>query len=98
MTEQIAHLAAETPPPGLFAPRQAAIVRYARTLARMEPIDDELYAELERHFDTKQIIELCFIVGVSGLVNRFHATFHTDLDEDTKALLGDSCPVPFPHV
>jgi hypothetical protein len=26
------------------------------------------------------MIELCFTVGNSGIVNRFHALFHTDLD------------------
>jgi alkylhydroperoxidase family enzyme len=92
----MAHLGSDPPPPGLFSPREATIVRYSRTLARMQPIDDELYAELERHFDTKQIIELCFVVGLSGLVNRFHATFHTDLDEDTRERLGTSCPVSLP--
>jgi alkylhydroperoxidase family enzyme len=94
--QQIAHLADESLPSELFSPREAAIVRYTRTLARMEPIDDALYGELERHFDTRQIIELCFIVGSAGLVNRFHATFHTDLDEETTEQLGASCPVPLP--
>jgi alkylhydroperoxidase family enzyme len=92
----MAHLADATLPPELFSRREAAIVRYARTLARMEPIDDALYAELERHFDTQQIIELCYIVGTAGLVNRFHATFHTDLDWDTIERLGPSCPVSLP--
>jgi alkylhydroperoxidase family enzyme len=96
--EQMAHLADEVLPPELFAPREAAIIRYARTLARMQAIDDELYAELECHFDTQQIIELCFVVGTAGLVNRFHATFHTDLDGDTIERLGASCPVPLPDI
>ena len=51
----------------------------------MEPIDDDLYAELERHYPTAQIMELCFTVGLSNIVNRFHATFRTDLDDDTAA-------------
>jgi alkylhydroperoxidase family enzyme len=94
--EQIASLMAEPLPGALFTLRERAIVRYARTLARMEPVDDELYSELERHFDAQQIIELCFVGGLAGLVNRFHATFHTDLDDDTLERLGTSCPLPVP--
>ncbi len=96
--EQMAHLEDPLPPPQLFSPREATIVRYARTLARMEPIDDELYGDLERHFSTREIVELCFIVGSAGLVNRFHATFRTDVDTDTLEQLGTSCPVPLPPV
>jgi hypothetical protein len=43
------------------------------------------------------MIELCFTVGNSGIVNRFHALFHTDLDGDTTAGLGVS-PLPLPEV
>jgi hypothetical protein len=28
-------------------------------------------------------MDLCFTVGLANLVNRFHATFHTDVDEST---------------
>ena len=34
-------------------------------------------------------MELCFEVGLAGTVNRFHATFLTDLDAETAA-----CPIP----
>jgi hypothetical protein len=41
-------------------------------------------------------VELCFVVGLSNLVNRFHATFHTALDDSTRdALAGDS-PIALP--
>ena len=62
----------------------------------MEPIDDDLYAELERHYPTAQIMELCFTVGLSNIVNRFHATFHTDLDDDTAAEFRIGSPLPLP--
>jgi hypothetical protein len=63
----------------------------------MAPISDELFGELSTHFDTQQMIELCFTVGNSGLVNRFHALFHTDLDDDTIAGLGAS-PLSLPEI
>ena len=63
----------------------------------MAPISDVLFAELSAHFDTKQMIELCFTVGNSGIVNRFHALFHTELDADTTMGLGAS-PLPLPGI
>ena len=51
-----------------------------------------------RHFDTKQIIELCATVGLSNQVNRFHATFLTDVDTTMSDALGDSCPLALPSI
>jgi alkylhydroperoxidase family enzyme len=84
-------------PEGIYAPDEAAIVRFAQTSTRMAPISDELFAELRTHFDTQQMIELCFTVGNSGIINRFHALFHTELDQDTVAGLGAS-PLPLPDI
>ena len=84
-------------PEGVYTPDEAAIVRFAQTSTRMAPISDELFAELRAHFDTQQMIELCFTVGNSGIVNRFHALFHTELDQDTVAGLGAS-PLPLPDI
>ena len=84
-------------PEGVYTPDEAAIVRFAQTSTRMAPISDALFAELAAHFDTQQMIELCFTVGNSGLINRFHALFHTELDHDTVAGLGAS-PLPLPAV
>jgi hypothetical protein len=80
----------------VYEPDEAAIVAYAQASTRMEPITDALYAELLEHLDERQIIELCFTVGMSNMINRFHATFHTDVDDDTEAMLGAVCPVPAP--
>ncbi len=64
-------------------PDEAAIIRYARASTALEPITDGIYGALAAHFDTEQLIEICMTVGLSNLVNRFHATFLTDLDEST---------------
>jgi alkylhydroperoxidase family enzyme len=93
--EKIAHLVDDPLPGGVFEPSEAVIVRYAQVSSRMQPIDDELYNELTRYFDAQQIIELCMTVSLSSQVNRFHATFRTDLDERLTNL-GPSCPLPLP--
>lgn len=97
------HLLDDPLPDGVYDPAEAAIVRYARKATRLEPIDDATYGGLAEHFSTPQIIDICLTVGLSNMVNRFHATFHTDLDEATiarveaeDAQLGGSCPIPRP--
>jgi len=37
-----------------------------------------------------------FTVGVANVINRFHATFLTDLDAATLDELGDGPPLPLP--
>jgi alkylhydroperoxidase family enzyme len=86
---QLRHVGDADPPEGLYDPAASALLRYVRASARMEPITDELYGALTEHFSQRQIMELCFEVGLAGTINRFHATFLTDLDAETAA-----CPLP----
>ena len=98
----MAHLADDPLPESIYEPADAAIIRYAQKSTRLEPIDDDTYGALARHFSREQIIDICLTVGVSNMVNRFHATFQTDLDEATtaEAEAGDriagACPIPRP--
>jgi alkylhydroperoxidase family enzyme len=101
--DQMRHLADEVPPDGVYDPAEAAIVRYAQKATRLEPIDDTTYGSLAQHFSTEQIMDICLTVGLSNMVNRFHATFLTDVDEETIAeveagdRLAGSCPIPRPR-
>ncbi len=96
------HLLAEPLPGGVYEPAEAAIIVYARKSTRLEPIDDATYGALAAHFDNQQIIDICMTVGLSNMVNRFHATFRTDVDAETLAEVaaGDqaagTCPLPRP--
>lgn len=80
---------------GLFDDSDRLVLRYADTLTRDNLVDDALYAELAARFPEEELVELCFTVGLSALVNRFHATFRTDLDVSTEANVGDVgfCPI-----
>ena len=99
---QMGHLTDDPLPAGVYDPAEEAIVRYAQKSTRLEPIDNATYQALERHFSKEQIIDICLTVGLSNMVNRFHATFLTDLDQDTTAAVeeGDriagACPIPRP--
>jgi alkylhydroperoxidase family enzyme len=94
--EKLAHLGDDPLPAGVYEPDEAAIVRYAQRCTRMDEIDDETYTELARFFDTQQMIEICFTVGLSNMINRFHATFSTELDPIIRAAVGDACPLAYP--
>ncbi len=84
-------------PRGLFDDESTAIIEYSQASTRMLPIGDDLYGALTTHFDRTQIVELCFVVGFSNMVNRFHATFLTAVDDATTATLTDVCPLPLPR-
>ncbi|HET6811890.1 MAG TPA: hypothetical protein VFH50_12850 [Acidimicrobiales bacterium] len=94
--EQIALLADDPPPDDVFDEVERAVVTYSQRLTRMQPIDDDLYAELARHLTPAALVELCFVVGSANMVNRFHATFLTDVEAGTRAALSAGCPVPIP--
>lgn len=92
--EQLAHIGDDPLPEGIYADDQRAVVEYAQRSTRLDPITDELYGRLQTHFTQQQIIELCFTVGLSNVINRFHATFLTDVDPETGEVLGPACPMP----
>jgi alkylhydroperoxidase family enzyme len=96
--EKLAHLGDDELPEGLYEPDEAAIVRYAQRSTRMQPIDERTYGALTEHFSRDQIIELCFTVGLANTINRFHATFLTELDPQTQEVLAPSCPLAYPDV
>ena len=94
--EKLAHVDDDPLPQGLYEEDEAAVIRYARRSTRMEPIDSSFYDDLTSRFSTEQVIELCFVVALSNFVNRFHATFLTDVDERTTSELRDNCPLRLP--
>ena len=96
--EKLAHLGDDPLPADVYDDDEAAIVRYAQKSTRMDVIDDDTYGALRRHFSEQQIIEICFTIGLSNMINRFHATFLTELDPTTQEAVATSCPLAFPTV
>lgn len=103
-TEQLNHLGDDPLPEGVYSESEAAIVRYAQVSTRSIAIDDEVYGALAKHFSREQIMEICLMVGCSNFVNRFHATFLSDVDESTTDAVaaGDAeesaCRLPRPRI
>lgn len=97
------HLNDDPLPDRTYDPAEAAIVRYAQKSTRLQPIDDATYGALAAHFSVEQIMDITMTVGLSNLVNRFHATFRTDVDSTTleEVEAGDAvtgvCAIPVPR-
>ena len=96
--DKLAHVGDDELPEGLYEPDEAALVRYAQRSTRMQPIDEQTYSALTEHFSREQIIEICFTVGLANTINRFHATFLTEVDPQTQEVLAPSCPLAYPDV
>jgi alkylhydroperoxidase family enzyme len=79
----------------MFDETDRLVLRYASMLTLENRVPDDLYNALAARFSKDELVELCFTVGLSNLVNRVHATFLTDLDGSTKSTVGDVafCPI-----
>jgi hypothetical protein len=68
----------------------------------MEPNDDGTYHALARHFSVQQMIDICLVVGLANMANRFNAIFLADLDERPGAAnekadhAPGACPIRYP--
>jgi alkylhydroperoxidase family enzyme len=92
--EEIASMdEAETSP--LFDATDRLVLRYSSLLTCENRVPDDIFNGLAAAFAKDELVELCFTVGLSNLVNRVHATFQTDLDGSTKETVGDAafCPI-----
>lgn len=96
--DQLGRLGASSRPDGIYDDASWAIVEYSQVSTRNEAITNELYELLRSHFSERQIIEICFTIGLSNTINRFHATFLTAVDERTREALAPSCPLRYPEV
>jgi len=63
-----------------FEPVERVILEYAEVMAHNGQVSDDLYGRLREHLSERQLIELMMMVGMSHIVNRFHATFQTELE------------------
>ena len=97
--DKLAHLGDDPLPEGVDQRDEAAIVRYAQRSTRMDVIDDRTYGDLAEDFAPEQIVELCFTVGLSNLINRCHATFLTEVDRRPRRRWRPAaCPLSYPDV
>jgi 4-carboxymuconolactone decarboxylase len=59
------------------------VLEYTEAVVNDIRISDDLYSRLSEHFTPSQIIVLCVTTGVSGIINRIHGTFLTEVESAT---------------
>lgn len=67
----------------LYTEEERLALEYTEEVVKNIRISDELYSRLSSQFTAQQIINLCFTSGISGIINRIHGTFQTDVDNIT---------------
>ena len=56
-----------------FSPAEKAALRLAERMTRdAHSVDDELWSELQQHYDEGQIVELAAAIGMFNYFNRFN--------------------------
>lgn len=68
----------------VYTEKERLILEYTEALVKDIRISDELYKRVAEQFSPKQIIDICFTSGISGIINRIHGTFQTEVDELTQ--------------
>jgi len=70
--EQLGHLA-EYAGRADFTAREKVALRFAeRVTTDSNHVDEELWADLRRHFDEGEVVELAAVIGLFNYFNRFN--------------------------
>ena len=77
--EQIAALKAWQVSP-LFDAAERAVLAYTDTMTKQIQVPDELFAEVRKHFDTQDLVELTATIAGYNLVSRFLEAMQIDHD------------------
>ena len=67
-------------PSRLFSERERAALAYADTMTRDIEVPDAVFAEIKRHFDDRQIVELTVLVGTYNMNARVLQALQLDLE------------------
>jgi alkylhydroperoxidase family enzyme len=75
-----------------FTPREKLVLDLAVAMTRTPPdVSDELFAELQKHFTSAQLVELVTEIGLANLRGRFNTTFRCRVAGYSE---GFYCPLP----
>ena len=67
---------------GLFDAREHAALAYAEAMTLATSVPDEVFAELRRHFDDREIVELAVLIGTYIMHNRVMKSLAIDLEPE----------------
>jgi uncharacterized peroxidase-related enzyme len=77
----------------LFDDAERAALRLANDAAVIpNAVTDEHFAELRKHFDDAQVVELVSVISLFGYLNRWNDTMATTLEADARGFAEQSLP------
>jgi 4-carboxymuconolactone decarboxylase len=65
---------------GFFSPSERAALAYADVMTQHIVVPDDVFAEVARHFDTRQIVELTVLIGTYNMNARVLQALELDLE------------------
>jgi uncharacterized peroxidase-related enzyme len=69
----------------LFTPAERAALQFAQAAAAVpNAVGDADFAELKRHFDDEQIVELLGVIALYGFLNRWNDSLATPLEDEPR--------------
>jgi 4-carboxymuconolactone decarboxylase len=67
----------------LFDPRERAALAYAEMMTLSTSVSDEVFADVRRHFDDREIVELSVLAGTYIMHNRVMKALAIDLEPES---------------
>jgi len=68
---------------GLFDLRERAALAYAEAMTLSTSVPDEVFADVRRHFDDREIVELSVLIGTYIMHNRVMKALAIDLEPES---------------
>ena len=67
----------------LFTEREKAAIAWAEAMTlNTAKHDDDVWDELRRRFDDREIVEISLASGLFNMINRLNDSFHTELESE----------------
>ena len=67
---------------GLFDARERAALAYAEAMTMATSVPDDVFAEVRRHFNDREIVELSVLIGTYIMHNRVMKALAIDLEPE----------------
>jgi alkylhydroperoxidase family enzyme len=67
----------------LFDPRERAALAYAEAMTLATSVPDDVFADVHRHFDDREIVELSVLIGTYLMHNRVMKALAIDLEPES---------------
>jgi AhpD family alkylhydroperoxidase len=65
---------------GPLGAAEKAALRFGRRVTRDGSVSDDVFAELRRHFDEGEIVEITCVLGIFAYLNRFNEALRVDIE------------------